>query len=104
MNQIRWLPVILMLGILPATALAETKRDTLSEFKKPLYDKQGGNFSVGFRNTYSLFSDGDPRSLGGGAGAHFRIQVIDRVNTEWFADVLTSNIKNKAHRTDAHVG
>ena len=84
--------------------LAETKRDTLSELKTPLYDKQGGNFSLGLRNTYSLFSDGDPRSFGGGVGGHFRIQVIDRVNTEWYGDVLTSNIKGKAHRTDVHVG
>jgi hypothetical protein len=104
MNQIRWLPVILMLGITPAIAIAEAKSDTLTELKKPVYPKQGGNFSVGFRNTYSLFSHGDPRELGGGVGAHARVQVIDRVNTEWFLDVLSSNIKNKAHRTDVHVG
>ncbi len=104
MKRTRWLPVILMLGILPGTLLAETTRDTLSEFNKPLYEKQGGKFSLGLRSTYSLFSDGDTRSFGGGAGGHFRIQIIDRVNTEWYGDVLISNIKNKAHRTDFHIG
>jgi len=104
MQRTRWLPVILMLGFLPATLLAETKRDTLTEITKPAYEKQGGKFSLGLRNTYSLFSEHDKSSFGSGIGGHMRIQVIDRVNTEWFADVLMTNIKNKAHRTDIHFG
>ncbi|HWB63476.1 MAG TPA: hypothetical protein VG603_08205 [Chitinophagales bacterium] len=68
------------------------------------YAPQGGNFSFGVRNTFSLFSDGDPHGFGYGAGAHVRLQIIDRVNTEWFGDILTSSILNKAHRTDYHIG
>ncbi len=104
MKRTRWLPVILLFGLLPNLLLAENKRDTLSEFKKPLYAKQNGNFSLGLRNTYSLFSEHDANMFGNGTGGQFRIQVIDRVNTEFFADVLITNIKNKAHRTDVHIG
>jgi opacity protein-like surface antigen len=65
--------------------------------------KQGGNFSLGIRNTLSTFSHGGSE-LGYGIGGHFRIQLTDRINTEWFADVLSTNIHNLAHRTDYHVG
>ncbi len=104
MEHSRWLTVILLLGILPIGLLAETKRDTFTAIKKPIYAKQSGNFSFGIRNTYSLFSEHTASSFGSGIGGHFRIQVIDRLNTEWFGDVLFSNINNKAYRTDYHVG
>ncbi len=68
------------------------------------YENQAGNFSLGLRSSLSCFFDGPSTGLGTGGGGHFRIQVIDRVNTEWFADVMTANIMNKAHRTDIHVG
>ncbi|HLP50237.1 MAG TPA: hypothetical protein VK154_05095 [Chitinophagales bacterium] len=104
MERIRWLTVMLMLGIMPVTLHASVKRDTLSDTTKHVYPKQGGNFSFGLRNTCSLFSEHTASSFGAGVGGHFRIQVTDRVNTEFFADVLTTNIKNKAHRTDYHFG
>jgi hypothetical protein len=65
--------------------------------------KQGGNFSLGIRNTLSAFSHGGSE-FGYGVGGHFRIQLTDRINTEWFADVISTNIQNKAHRADYHVG
>jgi hypothetical protein len=104
MQQTKWLTVIVVLGLLPTTLHAGIKPDTLNSIKSPLYEKQGGNFSLGLRNTYSLFSEHTASSFGTGIGGHFRIQVIDRVNTEWFGDVLITNIKNKARRTDYHVG
>lgn len=90
MYRIPWLAIIL----LPALLRAQPQT----------FEKQGGNFSVGARTTFSTFGHGDPKSFGYGAGAHFRLQVIDRVNTEWYADVISSNIKNKAHRMDYHIG
>lgn len=104
MERTRWLPVLLMFVIAPAITHASSRRDTLAEIKKPVYEKQGGKFSLGLRNTYSLFSEHTASSFGTGIGGHFRIQVIDRVNTEWYADVLITNIKNKARRTDYHIG
>lgn len=67
-------------------------------------ENQAGNFSLGMRSTISAFYDGSSKGIGTGAGGHFRIQIVDRVNTEWFADIITSNILNKAHRMDDHVG
>lgn len=93
MYHIRWLAVIFMPLLLQAS-----KTDTLT------YPKQAGNFSLGIRNTISAFNHGDLKEIGTGIGAHYRIQVLDRVNTEWFADYLPANIHNKAHRTDWHVG
>ena len=57
MKPLRWLPVILLLGILPTGLHAETNRDSLFKIAKPVYEKQGGNFSLGVRSTYSLFGD-----------------------------------------------
>lgn len=102
MQRTRWLPVILIL--FPGLLLATQKSDTLTKLTTTGYEKQGGMFSAGLRNTYSLFSEHDKSSFGTGVGGHVRIQVIDRVNTEWFTDILMTNIKNKAHRTDYHIG
>lgn len=72
---------------------------------KPLpLSSQGGYFSLGLRSTISSFSHGNPKGVGIGAGGQFRLQLIDRLNTEWFADVFSNNIKNKAHRFDYHIG
>lgn len=65
---------------------------------------QGGNFSLGLRSTISSFSHGNPKGVGIGAGGHVRLQLIDRLNTEWFADVFTNDVRGKAHRTDIHIG
>lgn len=66
-------------------------------------EKQGGNFSIGMRSTMSAFSD-EQRRPGYGVGSHFRIQFANRVNSEWFLDVLSTNIQNKAERMDYHIG
>ena len=45
-----------------------------------------GMLSLGLRSTFNSFShDGN----GLGAGGHFRIQLTDRINTEWFADYIS---------------
>lgn len=77
-----------------------------AQFIDPGYlpQKQGGNISLGLRNTISLFNDGNPNSIGTGVGGHFRVQISNRVNTEWYADVFTSDIRKVAHRTDYHIG
>jgi len=65
---------------------------------------QGGNFSLGLRNTISSFSHGNPKGVGIGVGGHARLQLLDRLNTEWYADFISNDIQGKAHRTDIHVG
>jgi hypothetical protein len=61
-----------------------------------------GDFSLGMRTTVSAFSDAG--SLGMGSGGEFRIRVSKHINTEWFADYITTNIQNLGFRRDAHIG
>ncbi len=59
-----------------------------------------GMFSLGVRSTYNSFShDGN----GLGAGGHFRIQLTDRINTEWFADYISVGDQNISSNY-AHIG
>ena len=64
--------------------------------------KAAGNFSLGTRNTFSMFND--DASLGKGIGGQFRIQVSERLNTEWFFDYISSKNKTYTSRNDYHFG
>lgn len=61
---------------------------------------QGGLFSFGVRSTASFF--GDVNSIG--FGGQFRLQLANRLNTEWFGDFTRGNIENRANRSDYHIG
>lgn len=68
--------------------------------KKPF--SESGQFSLGVRTTNSVFTDaGTP---GMGFGGQFRIRMNKRVNTDWFADYLTTNLQGLGYRRDAHIG
>lgn len=62
-----------------------------------------GRFTLGVRATTSLFSH-DNGAPGFGGGGQFRILVHERVNTEWYADVLFTDIGGLASRQDYHIG
>jgi hypothetical protein len=99
MKKIRWLAVFTVICLCAKPLSAQKlKPDTTT------YANLGGDLSLGVRNTISFFNDGMPQSVGTGIGGHFRIQFVNRVNTEWFADVFLSNIQGKAHRADYHIG
>ena len=61
-------------------------------------------FSLGTRSTTSLFNDGGTNNFGIGLGGQFRMQLAERINTDWFFDYLTSDIGNVGNRTDYHIG
>jgi hypothetical protein len=65
-------------------------------------DKESGYFQLGIRNTISAFSDDG--ASGFGYGGQFRIRVLSRVNTDWFADYITTDIAGIARRSDLHIG
>jgi opacity protein-like surface antigen len=65
-------------------------------------DKESGYFQLGVRNTVSAFSDDG--ATGFGYGGQFRIRVLSRVNTDWFADYITTDISGIARRVDEHIG
>lgn len=61
-----------------------------------------GEFQLGMRSTTSLFgNNGHP---GYGIGGQWRLRLGDRLNTEWFADYITTNLGGFGHRADAHIG
>lgn len=65
-------------------------------------DGRGGLVSFGQRTTLSMFN-GEQERPAIGIGGQFRIQLSDRVNTEWFLDYLpTTNTYTR--RNDAHIG
>jgi hypothetical protein len=63
----------------------------------------GGVISLGARTTGSLFND-EGSGNGTGLGGQFRVQFSDEVNSDWFADYITSPLGNFANRTDYHIG
>jgi opacity protein-like surface antigen len=65
-------------------------------------DKESGYFQIGIRNAYSVFSDDGANGFG--YGGQFRIRVLSRVNTDWFADYITTDIAGIAKREDMHIG
>lgn len=63
---------------------------------------EGGQFSLGMRSTSSTFTDAG--SPGMGFGGQFRIRMGKRINTDWFADYLTTNLQGLGYRRDGHIG
>jgi hypothetical protein len=100
MHKIRWLAVFLLALAMSSPQLhaagTAASRDSI-------FRSQGGALSIGFRSDVNIFTNA-PKSFGMGAGASVRVQFLDRLNTEWFADYVTSNLYNKASRTDVHIG
>ncbi len=99
MKRILWLVVTCMFlqSVQPLQAQSKARKF----FQR---QKEGGNFSLGIRNTISAFSHGSIKEFSSGVGAHCRLQLLDRINTEWYADVLPTNLRNKANRMDYHIG
>ena len=57
---------------------------------------------LGMRSTSSFFTDAG--SFGTGFGGQFRLKLAKRLNTEWFADYLTTDLQGLARRVDGHIG
>lgn len=76
-------------------------RKKMMAYEVPEYHPQG-TIQVGMRTTLSAFNhDG---SAGYGVGGQFRIWLAKKVNTEWFADYITTDLSGLGKRTDAHIG
>lgn len=94
---------LLLFGIAPKINASEGDSTAGKVLRvMPAPDTYAGEFQLGLRSTASLFgSDG---YFGSGVGGQFRIGVGTRVNTEWFADLITSNLGDAGRRTDGHIG
>lgn len=62
----------------------------------------GGEFQLGMRSTMSVF--GHDAQPGYGTGGQFRLRFGKYINTEWFADYISTNIDGLGKRNDAHIG
>ncbi len=71
------------------------------EIKTDKNTNNGGWVSVGARSTVSLF---DSDGVGLGTGGQFRIQMSNRVNTDWFADYISINVNDKVRSDYYHIG
>lgn len=76
----------------------------ITAFGQPKYgERPGGQLSIGIRSTTSLFSD--ESGTGTGFGGHLRLRFTHLLNTEWFADYITSDLQaGLGNRTDYHIG
>lgn len=66
-------------------------------------NSRAGELTIGLRNTISMFG-ADKSQVGFGTGGQFRLRLGDRLNTEWFADLLKNSIGDLGTRTDSHIG
>ena len=84
---------VLLFTFLPMKQYAQGEKEKLGHLN--------GTFSLGMRSTLSLF-DGDGAGLG--SGGQFRIQLSDKVNTDWYADFININVGNRVRSTYYHIG
>lgn len=68
---------------------------------KTSYTDQG-QFSLGLRTTTSVFGHDPVPGLG--VGGQARLQLMKFINTEWFADYITMDLKGAGTRNNAHIG
>ena len=94
-KSIKWKRVIYFINFLlfTFTYSAQAQKDSTS---------YAGQFSLGMRNTISAFTDA--QSIGMGSGGEFRIRLGKHLNTEWFADYISTDIQGLGYRRDAHIG
>ena len=64
----------------------------------------GGAVSLGVRSAFSFFNDARWNDVGLGTGGQVRLQLSDRVNTDWYLDFLSGTTGNYGHRRDLHIG
>ena len=64
---------------------------------------RNGELSFGVRSTGSIFTSSG-NNFGIGAGWQIRYRMAEKLNTEWFADWITTDIDGLGQRYDIHIG
>jgi len=65
--------------------------------------EKSGYFSVTSRTSISMWGLNQWKLSGLGKGTAFRIQISDRLNTEWYGDFIKTQYKGKVYRWDRHL-
>jgi len=84
------------------SALAAASCFALPAFSQDIDENPSGTFSLGTRNTISVFNHDN--AAGTGIGGQFRIQFSKRLNSEWYFDYISSKDKPYTFRNDYHIG
>lgn len=97
--------LLILIMILPLLVYGDDysfkPRKAVKWIGEPEYHPQG-RLQVGMRTTTSLFNhDGGP---GFGVGGQFRLWLFKKLNTEWFADYINTDLDGLGKRVDAHIG
>ncbi len=103
MRRIRWLPVFILTLIMSQQVFASLGSGSKEYAKDSIFNKFGGGLSIGARSTVNVFTN-TIHSYGLGVGGSMRLQLLERLNTEWFGDYVINNMYNKATRIDGHIG
>ncbi|MBL7898728.1 MAG: hypothetical protein JNJ99_09350 [Crocinitomicaceae bacterium] len=61
-----------------------------------------GHFAPGLRTTTSVFGHDPVPGLG--VGGQMRLQILDYISTDWFADYITIDLNGAGTRNNAHIG
>jgi opacity protein-like surface antigen len=95
--------VVILFICLPfiSSATNYPPRKKIMAYEEPTFHPQG-TIQVGMRTTLSAFNH--DASAGYGVGGQFRIWLTKKVNTEWFADFITTDLNGLGKRSDAHIG
>lgn len=91
--------LFLIIFLFPAFLLAQETSIETAPKQRPV---EGGQFSLGMRNTISAFGNNGYTGLG--YGGQFRIRLGRKLNTEWYADWITTDIGGLGKREDGHIG
>jgi hypothetical protein len=94
-NPIMLKKLLPLVFLVPVLASAQNSNNETKDY-------ESGKLQLGMRTVVSAFSDS--KYTGFGLGGQFRLKLGSRLNTEWFADYITTNIEDYANRTDLHVG
>lgn len=84
--------IIVFILLLPITGFSQEE----------IYSRENGILTFGTRSSVTLSPQGD--NVGTGFGGVMRLKFSRRINSEWFADYITSNIAGLARKTDNQLG
>lgn len=88
--------------ICAAALLLQIAHGTHAQYTENNETGSAGTFSLGTRNTISMFNEDNATGLG--IGGQFRLQLREKMNSEWYFDYITSRNGDLTFRNDYHIG
>lgn len=88
--------------ICAAALLLQFANGTQAQYTENNEIGSAGTFSLGTRNTISMFNEDNATGLG--IGGQFRLQLREKMNSEWYFDYITSRNGDLTFRNDYHIG